>query len=228
MKVVLSFQLLYMASLTFVKCSVLVFYKRIFVSDGMQKLSTITLGFVLAWCIGHMFAMVFICHPVAFWWDISIPGGYCLDQLPIYVSLIITNIFSDIVIMCLPMFTIWELKMKTTEKLALTAAFALGIAYVLHLPFLLAHISYQTLTSTIKVRCYCYLAPGHRLRVGHCREPYWNRRTGRLPVYHGDSSRSSLHQHSPATTPLPSIYRPSVVFKARRVWPQLRPRTIWW
>lgn len=129
MKVVLSFQLLYMSSLTLVKCSVLVFYKRIFVGEGMQKLSTITIIFVVAWCIGHSLAMVFICHPTAFWWDMTIPGGYCLDQLPIYVSLIITNIFTDLVIMGLPMVTIWELKMKTTEKLALTAAFALGIAY---------------------------------------------------------------------------------------------------
>lgn len=130
MKVVLSFQLLYMSSLTLVKCSVLVFYKRIFVGEGMQKLSTITIIFVILWCIGHSLAMVFICHPTAFWWDMTIPGGYCLDQLPIYVSLIITNIFTDLVIMGLPMVTIWELKMKTTEKLALTAAFALGIAYV--------------------------------------------------------------------------------------------------
>lgn len=130
MKVVLSFQLLYMGSLTLVKCSVLVFYMRVFATQTMQRLSMATIGFVIAWCVGHMFAMVFICHPVAFWWDISIPGGYCLDQLPIYVSLIITNILSDIVIMALPMVTIWELKMKTTEKLALTAAFALGIASV--------------------------------------------------------------------------------------------------
>lgn len=130
MKVVLSFQLLYMFSLTFVKCSVLAFYKRVFVSEGMQKLSIITIVFVVCWCIGHSFAMVFICHPTAFWWDMTIPGGYCLNQLPIYVSLIITNIFTDIVIMLLPMVTIWELRMKTTEKLALTAAFALGIASV--------------------------------------------------------------------------------------------------
>lgn len=128
MKVVLSFQLLYMMSLTLVKCSVLAFYRRVFVNDGMKKLTVITAIFVVCWCIGHSFAMVFICHPVAFWWDVTIVGGYCLDQLPIYVSLIVTNIFTDLVIMGLPMLTIWKLKMKTTEKLALTAAFALGIA----------------------------------------------------------------------------------------------------
>ncbi|KAH7304200.1 integral membrane protein [Stachybotrys elegans] len=130
MQVILSFQLLYMMALTFVKLSVLVFYQRIFVSPGMKKLVYATIGLIIVWCISHSLAMLFICHPTAFWWDQTIPGGYCLNQIPIYISLIITNIFTDIVIMLLPMLTIWELKMKTTEKLALTAAFSLGIASI--------------------------------------------------------------------------------------------------
>jgi hypothetical protein len=130
MQVILSFQLLYMMALTFVKLSVLVFYKRIFVSTGMKRLLYATFALIVCWCVGHSFAMLFICHPTAYWWDQTIEGGYCLNQIPIYVSLIITNICTDIIIMLLPIVTIWELKMKTTEKLALTAAFSLGIASI--------------------------------------------------------------------------------------------------
>ncbi|KAI9162923.1 Satratoxin biosynthesis SC19 cluster protein [Paramyrothecium foliicola] len=130
MQIILSFQLLYTLALTFVKCSILMFYRRIFVSGKMQKLTWLTIGIVVLWWISHSLAMLFICHPVAFWWDLTIEGGYCLDQVPIYVSLIITNIITDLIIMALPMVTIWELNMKTTEKFALTAAFALGIASV--------------------------------------------------------------------------------------------------
>jgi hypothetical protein len=55
--------------------------------------------------------------------------GTCGQYIHMIQSLIATNAIGDLVIMALPMHSIWSLQMRQTDKLGVTACFGLGLAY---------------------------------------------------------------------------------------------------
>lgn len=127
MQITMAFQLLYLNSLGVIKLSVLSFYLRVFVSKGVRVVIKITMGAVVLWAVVHGLGMVFICSPVSYQWDMT-HKGTCGNKIALYASLIITNIVTDIFIMALPVYTIWHLQMRASEKLGLAACFTLGTA----------------------------------------------------------------------------------------------------
>ncbi|KAK8122489.1 hypothetical protein PG984_011159 [Apiospora sp. TS-2023a] len=139
LRVTMAFQLLYLNSLGVIKLSVLSFYLRVFVSEGVRLAIKITMGAVVLWAASHALGMVFICSPVPYQWDMTYKGT-CGNQIALYASLIITNIVTDIFIMALRVHTIWHLQMRTSEKLGLTACFTLGTAVVITACFRLAFV----------------------------------------------------------------------------------------
>ncbi|KAK8081041.1 hypothetical protein PG997_008859 [Apiospora hydei] len=98
---------------------------------GLRRTIQGLLGVVGAWAIAFSLALAFICHPMPFRWDPTIPGGACGSQTAMYATLIITNVLLDLVIMLLPMYIVWSLKMRGPEKIGLMACFALGLAVVI-------------------------------------------------------------------------------------------------
>jgi len=124
------FTLVYIQALAMVKCSLLAFYLRMFPTPRMQLLVKFSIGMTVVWALAHDFGIIFICTPVEFQWDRTIPADQnprCGDQLKLYTSVVTTNIVSDFWIMGLPMYTIWKLKMRFAEKMALTLCFFLGL-----------------------------------------------------------------------------------------------------
>lgn len=131
-KMLFGFDMLYVYALSLLKTSVLCFYLRVFgkTPGGLRRVIQALLGVVGAWTLAFTLALAFVCHPVPFRWDPAIPGGSCGSQTALYASLIITNVVTDLVIMLLPMYTVWSIKMRGPEKLGLMACFALGMAVV--------------------------------------------------------------------------------------------------
>lgn len=129
LQILFGFQLLYVNALAVIKASMLCFYARIFTNVGLRSCINIMLGIVVVWALSFSMAMVFACKPVAFQWNLQISGGgVCGDLIALYATLIVTNIITDLIIMGLPLYTIWHLKMRGVEKAGLTACFALGFA----------------------------------------------------------------------------------------------------
>lgn len=129
LQIFFGFQLVYVNALAVIKASVLCFYARIFTNLGLRSCIKVMLGIVIVWALSFSMAMIFACKPVAFQWNLLAPGGgVCGDLIALYAALIATNIVTDLVIMGLPLYTIWHLKMRGVEKAGLTACFALGFA----------------------------------------------------------------------------------------------------
>lgn len=129
-----AFTLVYLQALAVVKCSLLTFYLRMFPGPRMQLLIKFSIGMTITWAVAHDLALIFLCKPVRYQWDLAVPADQhpkCGSPLKLYTSVVTTNIFSDFWIMGLPMYTIWNLKMRSAEKAALTLCFALGLGYVL-------------------------------------------------------------------------------------------------
>lgn len=54
--------------------------------------------------------------------------GHCMDQVLVLKCIIMSNVITDLMIIVLPVRTVWGLQMRKTEKLAILSCFALGFA----------------------------------------------------------------------------------------------------
>lgn len=118
-------QIVYTILLASVKASMLFFFIRVFVTPVMQLASKITLGFVVTWMVAYLGACIFLCNPISAQWT---GLGKCGVYMPMIQSLIATNAIGDIIIMLLPMHSIWTLNTRRTDKVGITSCFALGLA----------------------------------------------------------------------------------------------------
>lgn len=75
--------------------------------------------------VSYLAACIFLCTPISGQWT---GIGKCGAYIPMIQSLIATNALGDLVIMALPMKTIWSLQTRTTDKIGIMSCFALGIA----------------------------------------------------------------------------------------------------
>jgi hypothetical protein len=113
-------QPMYIFSLFCSKTSVLLLYQRVFQTPAMRRAVQVTMGVVAVWALGHYLAGEFICSPVASQYDLTVPGT-CGNDIAVFLSLIVTNALTDIVIMVLPVYTIWRLQMTRAGKIGLCA-----------------------------------------------------------------------------------------------------------
>lgn len=118
--------MIYLWTLAALKLSQLCFYHRAF---GVQlKFWIYGAGaIIVAWAIIFTFVFIFLCDPVEQQWTID-RIGHCKDQILVLKCIIMTNVLTDIMIIVLPISTVWALQMRKTEKFAILSCFALGIA----------------------------------------------------------------------------------------------------
>ena len=117
----------YTISITLIKISVLLFYKRLFrTSTKLFPVSTWTIvGVVLAWGIAFLFSGIFQCVPVEATWDPNI-SGVCVDQKAWFLGQAIPNIVTDFLILLVPLPFLLRLKIGKAQKVGLLIVFLLG------------------------------------------------------------------------------------------------------
>ncbi|GAB1317360.1 hypothetical protein MFIFM68171_07570 [Madurella fahalii] len=126
LRMLVSYELIYVVSISTVKLSVMIFYLRVFVNNGLRMATKIALAFVCLWSIGNLLQVFLLCRPFARSYDPTIPGE-CGDQVASFIAIGAFNIITDIVILALPLPTVWSLKMTTATKLGLTGVFLIGL-----------------------------------------------------------------------------------------------------
>lgn len=131
-----AFGWLYLPSVALPKISILALYLRIFTNNSVRRACYILIAILIANWIAFLFALTFQCSPVAFQWDKKIPGGRCSNISAFYKSTSAPNILTDLVIMVLPIPTIWQLQVSTIRKVGLMFVFLVGSVSV-------AFFSYQ-------------------------------------------------------------------------------------
>lgn len=82
--------------------------------------------FLAVWYVAFQLTAIFQCTPVHYYWNRTIPGGHCVNDIAFYIALAATNTFTDIVLLALPLPTVWSLKINKGKKLALSGVFVLG------------------------------------------------------------------------------------------------------
>ncbi|CAG8006785.1 unnamed protein product [Penicillium olsonii] len=126
-KCIFALQILdYPLSVVPAKIALLIFYARIFTIRKFRIAAYVVGLLVLAYGLAALFGFFFQCRPLEYIWDRTIPGGKCVWRLQVYRILSPINCITGILIIILPIPTVWKLHAPRGQKLALTGVFLLG------------------------------------------------------------------------------------------------------
>jgi hypothetical protein len=88
----------------------------------------VLIGLLVTYYLAITLAKVFICKPVAKFWNHALPGT-CLNMNAIFISDCIVSLITDVVILISPLPIIWSLKMDLKHKLGSSVALVVGSMY---------------------------------------------------------------------------------------------------
>lgn len=101
-------------------------YLRIFPTSRFRTVCYVVLSIVVVYGAWTLFGSIFLCFPVAFFWDKTIIDGKCLNQFAVWFTNAGVNIAQDVIILFLPMPVLRNLDIPMRQKKALIIVFALG------------------------------------------------------------------------------------------------------
>ncbi|KAL8735269.1 MAG: hypothetical protein Q9181_002881 [Wetmoreana brouardii] len=107
------------------KISILLFYIHLFPTKRLCIAAYTLIAVVSAWGIEHILVSLFLCRPISYNWDGSI-DGHCGDVSANCLAAEGINTLTDILILILPMPTIWRLHVPLHSKFILSLIFGLG------------------------------------------------------------------------------------------------------
>lgn len=119
-------QILWISSNTCVRVSILLAYTHIF---SVQPFRVVCYGILvlnLAYFAAVILQTFLICRPIAYSWDLSIPGGSCGNQKSANRSIGVINMISDLLLVVLPIPMLWGLQMPRGRKIAIGMIFGMG------------------------------------------------------------------------------------------------------
>lgn len=122
-------EVLYFVELTFLKLSILFFYRRIFPGEQVQRLIWSTIAFNVAFGIAFTFAGIFQCQPIShYWtyWDGVDTGGKCFNINALAWANAAISIAVDLWMLGIPLFQVAKLNMSRKRKVAVSLMFMVG------------------------------------------------------------------------------------------------------
>ena len=97
-------EVVYPLSLTFIKCSILCLYLRIFgINQKFKRARYGLLAIAVAWGISVTVAAIFQCKPIAAAYDPRIVEKRCINVRDYFVATSILNVIVDVGILALPL-----------------------------------------------------------------------------------------------------------------------------
>ncbi|KAJ1327431.1 alpha-methylacyl-CoA racemase [Microdochium nivale] len=125
-------QPLFLLATAATKISVCCFYLRIFVGRSMRKAIYATMILVSVWVIASFIGQIFICTPIAGAYDLRLAAVVkCGDRPKFFQTDVSINVILDVIVIALPLWTIWNLNMSTLDKVGISIAFLVGLGMVI-------------------------------------------------------------------------------------------------
>ncbi|CUS06728.1 unnamed protein product [Tuber aestivum] len=126
LKVWYAYQIVYLIALFFVKISILAFYRRLSPAQGYQTAIKVVAAAVTVYTIAMVFVNAFECpKDPTLAWAPTFPKG-CNNLVPVYYAQAGFNIFSDLVILVLPLPSLIRLQVSKRRRVALVVVFCIG------------------------------------------------------------------------------------------------------
>ena len=116
---------MYGAAITAIKATFLLQYQRVFSVGGYVNRFLWALIIVMGWSIASLVIAIFTCVPVEGFWDPSVKA-HCVPEHPWWEINSAGNVITDFAVFCLPLPTLWKLRLPRNQKIALIGIFCLG------------------------------------------------------------------------------------------------------
>ena len=116
---------IYATALMTIKFSILLLYRRLFVTPKFKLATNILAILVVLWWIAVLLAQILQCRPIQGIWDSTIQAS-CVKPSDYYIGVAVPNILTDVAMLCLPVRMVWPLHTKLVPKIALTFTFLTG------------------------------------------------------------------------------------------------------
>lgn len=129
LKLIFICQIIYFCANLFTKTGLAVFYLRLAVQGTYRKICYGLMVLNLLVFLGSFFASIFLCKPVAFFWDRRLKGGKgtCGSVEQLYVANACLNMLMDVVTLIVPIPIVWGSPTLTkATKIKISALFLLG------------------------------------------------------------------------------------------------------
>ncbi|KAK0721237.1 hypothetical protein B0T21DRAFT_386173 [Apiosordaria backusii] len=111
----------------FVKLSILSFYLRFATANPKFRIAVyMVMFFVVGYTIPNAFLFLYICTPMQFYWDWTIPGGKCINQQAVFDSANILNMATDFIILVMPIWMLWDLRVGIKRKVGVMVILMAG------------------------------------------------------------------------------------------------------
>ncbi|KAK4156105.1 hypothetical protein C8A00DRAFT_12914 [Chaetomidium leptoderma] len=125
-KLLIAIQILWCASMTTVRLSILSLYVQLFSSSKSFRVACyVFMTICLLWAAGEVLVVFLLCRPFQFNWDKTVEGS-CGNLNAAYLIVHGSNFVIDSSIALLPTPVLWGLKLATPKKLGIMVMFALG------------------------------------------------------------------------------------------------------
>ncbi|KAI0487197.1 hypothetical protein F4859DRAFT_525401 [Xylaria cf. heliscus] len=126
-KVLFSFELFHIISLNLGKLSALFFYLKLFNNKSVARITKWCILAVSLGTVGLVLWQFLFCHPLYKMWEWDGLEN-CGDRQPLYVAVCVWSIFTDLLVLVVPLPIIWKLKMERNQKIRLSWLFAAGLS----------------------------------------------------------------------------------------------------
>ncbi|KAI0421160.1 hypothetical protein F5X98DRAFT_293212 [Xylaria grammica] len=110
-----------------IRVSIVHTYLRIFRVPWFIKTCYVWLAIETAWAIQDFLLLIFLCQPLVYQYNTTIPGGHCINIEAFYYATHVIIFTLDVVLTLLPTPVLWRLKMGTRKKITVTVMFGLGV-----------------------------------------------------------------------------------------------------
>lgn len=118
----------------FIKLSILSFYLRFSVERAFRMAVYLVMFVTIGYTLPNAFLFLYICRPMAYYWDRSIPGGMCINDQAAFDAANFLNMLTDYAILLLPIWMLQPLRRPLLKKIGITLVLMTGGLYVSLLP----------------------------------------------------------------------------------------------
>lgn len=119
--------LFYCFSMLLIRLAILLFYDTILFGLGRRRkrIIFIIISIVVGTGMGSVFTSIFQCTPIRYSWDKTIEG-HCLDSNKHYMGGPVTSFLLDLIILILPLPTVWRIQLPMRKKLGVIFLLSIG------------------------------------------------------------------------------------------------------
>lgn len=124
-------EVLYSPTVFFIKAAIILQYVQILapIRTGNEVMFYGNWGILVSFfifCIIDVFTTLFMCYPREGIWN-PLARARCLNDEATHFASVTINILSDLIVLLLPIRSVWKLRIKLTKKFWISLLFGMGL-----------------------------------------------------------------------------------------------------